>query len=632
MKFKLFLFTSAALLPIAAQAQSDVDYGAVPDQDIVVVAAGVEQDADETGRSVTLVGRAEIEARQTIAVTDLLATTPGLAITRSGGIGALTGVQIRGADATQTLVLIDGVRVNDSSSPGGGFDFGNLLAGAVDRVEVLRGPNSVAWGSQAIGGVVNVVTVLPSGGLAMRSNVEVGSFDQVNANAMLAGGNRTVRAAVTAGYLNTDGISQAAVGTEPDGYRQFNTTGRVSIDFAPGFGLDLRTYYTQSRLDLDGFTPSFTFGDTDEYSQTEETYGYAGLHADIGPVRNRVSFTLADINRDNYATASSTGPSFFARGRTERYAYQGDAGIGEVARIVIGAEQEDSRFTDGSTTASQGITSFYGEAILDPADFATLTLGARNDDHSGFGSHWSFGANAAVRPMKGMVLRASYGEGFKAPTLYQRFSDYGTPGLEPETATTYEIGAEQTIVDGVKVGATWFHRDTRNQIDFISCPATQVTDPATICYQRPFGTYDNIARTRAEGVEVEVVAQPVTGLSLRGSYTHLDAENRSDGANFGNDLARRPQDAGSLSADYRFGFGGSLGGSLLIVGPSFDNAGNTLRLDGYSVASVRAALPISPNAEFYGRVENLFDESYQTVSGYGTYGRTAYAGLRLRFD
>ncbi|MBO9621115.1 MAG: TonB-dependent receptor [Sphingomonas sp.] len=608
-KYKLFLSATAALLPFAAHAQSD--------EPIVVVATGVEQSPDEIGRSVTLIGRDEIETHQTVALSDLLATTPGVTVTRNGGLGGFTGVRIRGAEAEQTLVLIDGVRVNDPSAPGGGFDFGNLLAGSIERVEVLRGPNSVAWGSQAIGGVVNVVTERPVDGLRVRGNAEYGSNEQFGASGALSAGNERVQGALTAGYLTTDGISQAASGTEPDGYRQIGGTARVLVEFAPGFGADLRGYYAHSRLDLDGFpAPTYAFADTEEYSEAQEAYGYVGLHGVTGPVKHRLSFTLADVNRDNYDPASGSDASFFSRGRSERYAYQGEAALGSVARLVFGAEQEDSRFFDGSTRASQGITSVYGEAIVTPVEPLTLTAGLRNDDHSGFGSHMSWGANAALRPAAGTLLHASYGEGFKAPTLYQRFSFYGTPDLQPETAESYEVGARQEITKGLSLGATWFRRDTRQQIDF---------DLAT-------STYFNIARSRARGVEVEIVAQPVTGLSLRGGYTHVDAENRSPGANLGNDLPRRPRDTGSLSVDYRFAHGPSLGATLLIVDDSFDNAANTVRLDGYALASIRASVPVTRQVELYGRVENLFDADYQTVAGYGTFGRTAHAGVRLRFD
>jgi len=642
-KFMSFLFASAALLPaVPAFAQDETgdpgDEIVIADQrlpsDIVVVASGVAQSAVESGRSVTLLQRDEIEMRQSIALSDLLATTPGVTVSRNGGPGGLTTLRIRGAEGDQTLVLIDGVRANDPSSPGGGYDFGNLLTGSIDRVEVLRGPNSIAWGSQAIGGVVNIVTHRPTDGLSARGNAEYGSANQVNANGGIGAGNETVQASVSAGYLRTDGISQAARGTELDGYRQFNASGRLNIEFAPGFGADLRAYYADSRLELDGFpAPLYNFGDTAEYSTAEELYGYAGLHGEIGPVKNRIGFSIADINRDNFDPAFGSAPSFFGRGRSERFEYQGDARVSQQLRLVFGAEHEDTRYFDGFGRFTAGVTSVYGEAIATPIDEVTLTAGVRDDDHKAYGSHVTWGASLAVRPVSGTTLQASFGEGFKSPTLYQLYGDYGTVSLEPETAKSYEIGARQKLADGkVTLGATWFQRDTVNQIDFIFCPAAQVTNPASICFHRPFGTYDNITRTRAEGIELEVVAQPLDGLSLRASYTHVDAENRSAGANLGKQLARRPRNSGSVSADYRLPFDLSIGATLLIVGDSFDNAGNSVRLDGYTLAGLRAEMPVTGRFSVYARVENLFDEQYQTVSGYGTQGRTAYAGVRLRLD
>jgi vitamin B12 transporter len=269
--------------------------------DVVVTATGVEQPVGQIGQAVTIIDRAEIERRQTISISDLLGTTPGITVSRNGGFGGFTSLRIRGAEAEQTLTLIDGVRVNDPSSPGGGFDFGNLLAGSVERIEVLRGPNSVAWGSQAIGGVVNIVTATPTEGLKGRGSVEYGSNDTVFANAGVSGGKGPVTASLTGGYLRSDGISAAASGTEPDGYRQYGGTGSVGIAFTDEIGLDLRGYYAHSRLSLDGYPPPdyLSFQDTAEYSTAQEIYGYAGLHANLldGRFKNRVAFTIADINR-----------------------------------------------------------------------------------------------------------------------------------------------------------------------------------------------------------------------------------------------------------------------------------------------------------------------------------------------
>lgn len=614
-RFRLLLLSTAAIAasPAFAQETPSAD-------DIVVTAAGVPQDAGDVGQAVTVIDRATIEQRQTVALSDLLATTPGVTVSRSGGLGTLTSVNIRGAEAAQTLVLIDGVRVNDPSSAAGGFDFGNLLADSVERVEVLRGPNAVPWGSEAIGGVINVVTEQPTDGFEGHAQLEGGSFGTAYGSGGIAGGSDRINGALTAGWLSTDGISAYDKGAERDGYDQVGGTGRLNVALAPGIGLDLRGYYAHSRVDLDGYpAPDYLFADDGEYAKTQEAYGYAGVHADFadGRFRNRVAVTIADINRDNFDPSVGDAPIFFYRGRSERYDYQGDYTFG-IVRLVAGAEHEDSRMFDGSDHFSTGVTSEYGEAIVNPVKALTLSAGVRNDDHDVYGSHVSFGANAALRLDSGTTVRASYAEGFKAPTLYQLYAPYyGNATLKPETAKSYDFGVEQRLIgDRLVASATWFHRDTHNQID---------GDPLTY-------VYFNYDRTRAKGVELALTLRPTEGFTIQGSYSFIDTENLTPGADFGNDLARRPRQSASVSADYRFGFGWSIGGTVSIVGDSFDNAANTTRLDGYALAGIRAEMPVTHNVSIYGRVDNLFDEKYETVAGYGTYGRAAYGGVRLRFE
>ncbi|WP_109808623.1 TonB-dependent receptor plug domain-containing protein [Sphingosinithalassobacter portus] len=611
-KFPLFLSASLALLPATQAFAQSAD-----DDDVIVVATGVEQLASEAGRSVTVLDRDTIDTRQSVSLSDLLATTPGVSVTRNGGPGGLTAVRIRGAEDTQTLVLIDGVRVNDPSSPGGAYDFGNLLTGPVERVEVLRGPNSVAWGSSAIGGVVNVVTESPTEGIHARANAEYGYADQVSANATLMGGGDAVQGALTGSYFRTDGISQAASGTEADGYRQYGASGRIKARLSTNLRAELRGYWADSKLDLDGFpAPTYAFADTSEYSTAQELYGYAGLFGDFGPTSHRLSFSIADINRDNYDPTIAAAPLYLYRGRSEHYAYQGQIGA-PMARLVIGADQDNQRFYDGSTVSRANITSVYGEAIVTPLQGLAVTAGVRNDDHSQFGSHVTWGVNAVYALPTGTRVHASYGEGFKAPTLYQLYAPYyGTATLVPETADSWEVGARQQLVDGrLMLGATWFDRTTKNQIDF---------DTATY-------TYANIARTRAKGVEVELAFRPSDNLTLTGNYTYTDTENRSPGY-VGNQLARRPRDVASVSADWTSPFGLKLGGTVTMVGDSFNDAGNFTRLDGYALAGIRAEMPVTDRIAIYGRVDNLTDAQYEVVSGYGTYGRAAYAGVRLRLD
>lgn len=593
--------------------------------DIVVTATGVPQSPEDIGQAVTVIDRQTIEQRQTVALSDLLATTPGVTVSRNGGLGALTAVRIRGAEDSQTLTLIDGVRVNDPSSPGGAFDFANLLAGSIDRVEVLRGPNSVPWGSQAIGGVVNVTTMQPGYGLQARGNVEYGSFDTVFANGGVSGKSGIIAASLNAGYLKTDGISTAASGTEPDGYRQFGATGRVQIALSDNISLDLRGYYAHSKVDIDGFAfvPPYLPVDDAEYAKTQELYGYAGLNAAFlnGRFKNRVAFTIADINRDNFDPSfSSTTPSFLARGRSERYQYQGDFQVIDQVRLVTGAEHETTRFNDGTLFKSRGVTSFYGEAILSPIDRLTITGGLRYDDDSAFGGHTTWGANAVYTLPTETTIRASYAEGFKAPTLYQLYGPFGlgNKDLKPETARSYDIGIEQKLIGNtVSASATWFHRDTINQIDY---------DPGTF-------SYGNIDRARAEGVEVALNMRPSSTLTLSAAYSFIDAKNRARAdVNFGNDLARRPHQSISASIDWKTPIGLGIGATVLTVGDSFDDAANLNRLDGYTIVGLRADFPIGDKFSIYGRVDNLFDEKYTVVRGYSTPGRAAYGGIRLKFN
>jgi vitamin B12 transporter len=623
-----YLLLSTAILAAPLSAQS-LDQPSAPetateplrDDEVVVTGVRAEQSVRETGQAITVITRDEIERRQTVVVTDLLATTPGITVTRNGSVGGFTGVRLRGADAEQTLVVIDGVRVNDPSSPGGGFDFANLLSSSVERIEVLRGPNSVPWGSQAIGGVVNIITARPpADGVNARAQAEYGYSDQLFASAGVSGGRGALTGSLTGGYLRTDGISSAANGSERDGYRQYGANGRLGLEITEGIGLDLRGYYADSRTEIDGFpAPAFALADTPEFSTAQELYGYAGLRADLmdGRFRNRVAFTIADINRDNFVTGTAE-PLFLGRGRSERYEYQGDFRLVDALRIVGGVEHEDSRFTDGDVRASVGITSVYGQLIAKPVRQLTITGGARYDDHEQFGSETTFGGDSALALDTGTTVRLSYGEGFKAPTLFQLYGGFiGNAELTPERARNYGAGVEQSFLEGrAVIGATYFRRRTRDQIDF---------DLGTF-------TYANIARTRAEGVELELALRPVDALTVTANYSFIDSENRSAGANFGNDLARRPRETVSVNADYRFPFGFGVGGTVTHVGDSFDNAGNTVRLDGFVLASVRAELPIGERLALYGRVENLFDEEYRTVNGYGTVGRAAFGGVRVRLD
>ncbi|MEL6529511.1 MAG: TonB-dependent receptor [Pseudomonadota bacterium] len=603
-----------------------------PDSDQIVVTANRTQRAiSQVGESVTVIAEDEIIARQPSELIDILRTVPGVTFNRNGGIGTNTGVSIRGADADQTLVLIDGIKINDPSSPGGGFNFGPLLVGNIARVEVVRGSQSVLYGSQAIGGVVNLITRAPTEDLSAFLRAEYGERETAELVGNISGKFGPVAASVGANFIRTDGISafnEARGGTEPDGFESIGLNGKIDIALADNVSLDLRGFFSDGETDIDGFpAPLFAFADTNEVSYRTDFVGYAGLNATFldGRFRNRIGFAYTNIDRRNF-NFDSNAETFSANGENRRFEYQGVLDTGDLAEIVFGAEREESEYRNGALTPAVWINSVYGQLNLTPFDGLSLNGGVRFDDHETFGSATTFSGSAAYTPNGGeTVIRASYGEGFKAPALFQLFSNFGNPDLLAEESESWDIGLTQTFLDGrAQIGVTYFERDGTNQIDFVSCFGSTLA-PCLVA-NAPFGTYDNIDLASSEGWEVGLALQPVDGFDLALNYSKIDAFDETTG----NRLARRPSETASLVADYVSSDGFGVGTTILIVGDSFDNASNSRALDGYVVADVRVSYSVTEQLEVFGRIENVTDEQYETIFRYGAPGRSVFGGVRFR--
>lgn len=626
------LIPALALLPAILSTPARSAEAEADGETIVVTAGRSEQALPEVGKSISVIGVDTLELRQTATVADVLRTLPGVTIQRNGGLGAFTSVFIRGAQSEQTVALIDGVKLNDPSSPGGGFSFADLLTDNLDRIEVLRGPQSVLWGSQAIGGVVNIITHTPTDELRLRATGEYGSFETGRLSGAVTGRVGPTAISAGAGYLTTDGVSVADGGPEKDGYHLFGAYIKTSTELSGRASLDLRGFYTRSKVDLDGFPPpTFAIGDTGEYQHQNQIVGYAGLNADLfdGLLKNRIAAAFTRIDRDSFDPAAAIVKNFDARGSNLRFEYQGIADLG-IVRATFGAEhqQETLRTLDAFFLPAGGLPSrlkkranldsIYLDAHAEPVEGLNVGAGIRYDDHNQFGDATTLSADLAYTPNAGStIIRASYGEGFKAPTLYQLYGSFGFDDLQPEKAKGWDAGVTQKLIgDAVEVRATWFQRKTVNQIDF---------DLGTF-------TFANIARARARGAEVELRIAPTRDLLFTANYTYTKALNREPtDFNFGNDLARRPRNVVNVTGDYRWPFGLSTGATITHVSNSFDNAGNTARLGDYVLVDLRAAFPVTETVELHGRIENLFDERYQTAAGYGQPGRAAYAGIRLRY-
>jgi vitamin B12 transporter len=618
---KLFLFSTVSLIALVPA------WG----ETVVVSATRTPQPLEKTGTSMSVITADDIALKQTPVLADILADLPGVSITRNGGVGQVTSLFLRGSEVGQTLVLVDGIRINDPSATTGGALLGDVLANGLERIEVLRGPQSTLYGSDAIGGVVNLITAR-GGDNTLKLTAEGGSFDTAHFNAAANGTFGSVEFGAAANYYVTNSVSAADArngNPEADGYHHFGATGNLRWHATDAISLDARLYYTRARDSYDGYDPiTFAFGDTHQYGNNELLALYGGINADFfgGRFTNRVSAAYSDSDRKSYDTVED----FFAKGATTRFEYQGGFKLNEANELTFGAEDQRTSFKTQylayapvPTTGSNRIDGVYGQWQSTIADGVTLTGGIRYDHDREFGDHTSYKLAAAWQVVDGTTLRANIGDGFKAPSLYQLYSEYSNPveSLKPETATGWEIGADQTLGTW-QASLTYFERRTGNQIDFYSC----WTGTSPICTQRPSGFYYNVNRSRAKGVEIAVNGKITEALSLNVSYTNLTDTDRATGLQ----LARRPHDSFATTLTWQPLDGLTVGAGVNYVGERFDDAGHFTKLGDVAHVNLFASYTVWDGVELFGRVENLGDNLREPVAGYGAMGRAFFGGIRTK--
>ncbi len=481
---------------------------------------------------------------------------------------------------------------------------------------------------------VLLVTTAPADN-TIAASAEYGARD--TAFATLSGDIASDRGALglSGSYFRTDGFSAAAAGTEDDGFEQYSIAGRARAYLTDSFDVFARGRYAEGDLDIDGFpAPTFQLGDTAEFQKTRQYSGAVGAVFDNPVLDIQATYSFADTQRDNTNPDFGPEPGFTSDGHSDRIDVRGEwRPIGPLI-VNFGGEHEwsslETNFTPRQSTRIFGV---YGQAGIEFGGWSGH-IGVRHDDQRAFGGATSFGADLSYEIAPDIRLRASVGEGFKAPSLFQLFSDFGNGELQPENSTSYDLGlAWNDRSAPFYAGATIYRRDTNDQIEFVSCAMNPLPACNDAANPRPFGTYENIGQVRAQGVELELGARPADTVQLRVAYAYLDAENRTEGVgNSGNDLARRPNHALTFSADWELWRDGlTVGGDIRLVGDSFDDGGNFTAIDGYALGTVRASLPIGDSFELFGRVENVTDAEYQTAAGFATPGRGVFAGARAKF-
>ena len=612
-----YLSASSILAVVAAQPVLAADVPG-PETTITVVASGFAQPIDQTGQSVSVVGLEEIQTLQGPDFARVLTRLPGVSVNRAGGMGAQTSVFVRGANSEQLLVTIDGVRVEDVAAPSGGYDFSNLVSGGVGKVELLRGSNSVVWGANAIGGVIAITSREINGA---EGSLEGGSNASWDANGSVGIKREDYALSLDGGFTRTTGIPTRTSDVLPNGFRQWHGALRGRVKLADGLNLVASGRYASSRVGIDSYVWPTGYLNHGEQQSGEQVSGRVGLdYAGKGfSLKGGVSQSSLRRGYEDPTIGAAEYSSYL--GRATRVDGAGQVSLPAGFTLDLGGDSEWSHarnfyyspgpVNDARLSAGYALLSQHGKRV-------DLSGGVRVNDHSAFGTHWTLGANGSVRLVQDVRLRASYGEGFKAPTLYQLFDPYsGNRALKAETSTSYDVALEKGDRNGRLHGAvTYFHRTSVNLID----------------YNLSTYAYYNVGRATAEGVEIEGAVRPVEALQLRAAYTYVKSTNETAGnANFGKNLARRPRQMLSVSGDWTTPWAGlAVGGDIRVVGQSYDNAANTVRLGDYVVVGLRASVPLGAHAELFGRIENLNKERYSVVAGYNALGRTVALGIRAK--
>lgn len=606
----LYTTAAAVLVPLSAHAQTPDDTDVLPE--VVITATRLPAIVTDTPGA-RVIDRRTLDQRGAVFAADILSDVPGLSVVRSGAFGGVAQVRMRGAAPGKTLVLVDGVPVNDPAEVNGAFDFSGFELSDIERIEVLSGPQSSLWGSDAIGGVI-AFTTRDLDGLAVE--LEAGSFDTLRGR--LAAGVSTDRYGfgTWVSHFDTDGISAAdAVDGNPeaDGLTSTTLGSRGRYAFTADAVVDGSLRWTDSAVDLDGNpAPTYALSDTLDSQVSEQWSGFGRLRLNALGLAHQFSVSASNLARE---TVSAFPTAFEADRHVSRW--QADGTVRGVD-FVIGAERED---TEGSLsnglTEQLGTTSAFATARIEPTHRLSLTGALRLDDSDDFGAKITGRVSGALDAGGGVTLSAAYGTGFKAPSISQAVCDYcfssqPFPLLRPETAEGYEAALGWTSADGrIEGRATVYRLSVEDQI-------TYVFDPATFD-----SFYVNVAETATDGVELEGRARLGGGFDLSLAWAWTDARDETSGAR----LLRVPERAGSATLGWS---GERLSGALTVRAEGDQEDAGGVR-EGFVTAHLNGSFALSDGVTLTARIENLTDAHYQQVFGYGEPGRSGYLGIRLRY-
>lgn len=646
MNYKSYLVAATGYLIYCAPTYADSE---LPLEAVVVTASRTPVPIDQSGSSITVITRDEIEQRQVIHVADLLRGVPGLAVSRAGTFGSQTQVRVRGAEANHVLVFIDGVEANDPAI-GDEFAFEHLTTYDIERIEIVRGPQSALWGSDALAGVIHITTRRGSGKFNATGQLEAGSFQSYYAGGLVSASGEKSKISLSVSSLDTEGSNISRLGTEDDGYRNTTVSASATTTPTPHTELEIFGRYTDASNEFDAIDFVVTGLPTDANRKTDVSQGYVKASGRLALKDSRwlhnVSVTLTSTDNDNFSDGATSGST-----AADKYgiSYQTSIDIDPEAAnrgfqtLTFAIDHERQEFTQRGMASGFGdpnqdqdmeTTGFVLEYLARPWNRMSLSTSVRHDTNSDFDDVTTYRATTSyVVPASKTQLRASVGSGQKSPTFVERFGFFpdtfvGNPGLEPEQSRGWDVGLLQPFRDGnLNIGLTYFREKLKDEINgFVFDPNLGV-----------FTAENESGRSRRKGLEFTFDAAVANVLDVRASYTYTDAT-QPDPMGDDSDELRRPQHMASFNINYAFANRrGNLnvnasytGKQVDIFFPPFPQSAESIELDDYTLVNLAASYKLNSNIDLYGRIENVFDERYEDVLGFATPGIGAFVGVRVQ--
>ncbi|SDW86463.1 TonB-dependent vitamin B12 receptor [Nitrosomonas communis] len=604
------LWLGAATTAATTVSAENIDHQGKP---IIVTATRTAQTTEESLASVTVISRKDIERQQARSLEDLFRGVLGINVNNNGGPGKGTFLQMRGTESDHVLVLIDGIKAGSATS--GTTAFENIPVEQIERIEIVRGPRSSLYGSEAIGGVIQIFTRKGVGeGIKPSFSFGGGSYTTFNGSVGLSGGgkqgwfNMTVSGIGTSGFNACTGSATAGCFTdEPDpdrdGYRNVAGSARTGYRFQNGLEIEGNFMHSAGKTEFDG---SFV----NKAVIAQQVFGGSARFSPFDFWRVNIIAGRSRDDADNYL-----GKVFMTRFDTTRdtITWQNNFMLNQNHQLTVGTDYQHDQVnsTEAFTVNSRSNWGVFAQHLASIAAH-NMQLSLRHDDNQQFGSRVTGGAGWGYAITDKVRLIASFGSAFKAPTFNELFfPGFGNANLRPEESRSFEFG-----VRGSPDWGNWSLNVYQTRIDELIAFDASILAPA------------NIDQARIQGLEA-VLGTKIMGWQLNGNLTFLDPENRSSGLNKGNILPRRAEQTFRLDIDRQFGRY-RVGAMFLAEGERFDDIANTRKLDSYVKFDLRAEYIMSKHWRLLGRIENLFNEHYETAAFFNQPGRNFFATLRYQ--